>query len=237
MQETKHIYQAINAIQKIVAKEGLAKERSNKEQGYKFRGIDDVLNLMSPLLAEQGICTFTSILKSEVSQYQTKSGTMMNRTVVSAQIRFIDITDGSTESVEIVGEASDSADKATNKAMSAAYKYAMILTFNIPVIGEENEGDFHTPEEAVTTKETTLQGGTSQKDKTTDDMVCPKCSSAMWDNRTTKKGNQPDYKCRNKTCGNGVWLKALWVNPNPGVVTQQSNQEEPTVDYNGDIPF
>src|SRR3546814_11002068 len=40
------------------------------------------------------------------------------------------------------------ADKATNKAMSAAYKYAAFMTFAIPVEGEE-DADAVTPEPTV----------------------------------------------------------------------------------------
>lgn len=35
---------------------------------------------------------------------------------------------------------------------------------------------------------------------------CPECSGPMWDNRTTKKGNQPDFKCKDRGCNKGVWL-------------------------------
>src|SRR3546814_8730156 len=46
------------------------------------------------------------------------------------------------------GEAKDMADKATNKAMSAAYKDAAFMTFAIPVEGEE-DADAVTPEPTV----------------------------------------------------------------------------------------
>jgi hypothetical protein len=36
--------------------------------------------------------------------------------------------------------------------------------------------------------------------------VCPVCHWAMRDQRTTKRGNQPDYKCSQRTCDGAVWL-------------------------------
>lgn len=36
---------------------------------------------------------------------------------------------------------------------------------------------------------------------------CPKCNGALWDNRATKKGNQPDFKCKDRACGKGIWLE------------------------------
>jgi hypothetical protein len=49
--------------------------------------------------------------------------------------------------VQTYGEAMDSADKATNKAMSAAYKYAAFLAFCIPTEGD-NDADATTHEPA-----------------------------------------------------------------------------------------
>src|SRR4029077_13487388 len=51
---------------------------------------------------------------------------------------FVCVADGSSHVVKNYGEAMDSSDKSTNKAMSAAYKYAVIHSFSIPVQGEED---------------------------------------------------------------------------------------------------
>lgn len=37
---------------------------------------------------------------------------------------------------------------------------------------------------------------------------CPECAGPMWDNRATKKGKQPDYKCKDKSCNKAVWLNS-----------------------------
>ena len=48
------VYKAINAVQAELAKTGISKDRTNTQgSGYKFRGIDDVYNSVSPLLAKQ----------------------------------------------------------------------------------------------------------------------------------------------------------------------------------------
>lgn len=36
---------------------------------------------------------------------------------------------------------------------------------------------------------------------------CPDCGGPMWDNRSTKKGNQPDFKCKDRSCNKAVWLE------------------------------
>jgi len=54
--------------------------------------------------------------------------------------------DGSLHTVTMFGEAMDSADKATNKAMSAAYKYACLQAFCIPTEGMMPDADATTPQ-------------------------------------------------------------------------------------------
>ena len=45
------VYGAIAAVQAALAKHGIAKARKNAQQGYAFRGIDDVYCAIAPLLA------------------------------------------------------------------------------------------------------------------------------------------------------------------------------------------
>ena len=49
------VYQAINKVQKLLASTGISKGRSNQQQGYKFRGIDDVYNALSSIMADAGL--------------------------------------------------------------------------------------------------------------------------------------------------------------------------------------
>ena len=75
---------------------------------------------------------------------ERKSGTGKALFYVTVKMVF-DLTsadDGSALRVgPIYGEAMDSADKATNKAMSAAYKYAVMQAFAIPVAGQTLDGE------------------------------------------------------------------------------------------------
>ena len=79
---------------------------------------------------------------------QTKNGGALFYTVVEAEFDFVCAEDGSKHVVRTFGEAMDSADKSTNKAMSAAYKYACLQAFSIPTEGD-NDADAHTPEVAA----------------------------------------------------------------------------------------
>lgn len=137
------IYSAINAIQTKLNKTGITKSHKNQSQGYNFRGIDDVYNILSPLMASEGVCIMPRMLARTVTERQTQKGGMLFSVCVEAEFDFVSSEDGSRHMVKTFGEAMDSGDKATNKAMSAAYKYACFQTFAIPVSGE-NDGDAKT---------------------------------------------------------------------------------------------
>lgn len=142
------VYASINAVQKALSKTGITKDRKNQQQGYSFRGIDDVYNALSPLLAEHGLCILPRILTRNCEERQTQKGGVLFYVTVEAEFDFVAASDGSRHVVRTFGEAMDSADKATNKAMSAAYKYAAFQAFAIPTEGD-NDADAHTPQQVA----------------------------------------------------------------------------------------
>lgn len=137
------VYQAINKVQASLAKTGISKDRRNQQQSYNFRGIDDVYNALSPLLAEHGLCILPRVLSRHCEERQTSKGGTLFYVTVDVEFDFVCAEDGSRHVVKTWGEAMDSADKATNKAMSAAYKYAAFQSFAIPTEGD-NDADYHT---------------------------------------------------------------------------------------------
>ena len=139
------VYQAINRVQAALSVEGIRKDRSNQAQGYKFRGIDDVYNALSPLLAKHGLCVLPRCTSREVVERVNAKGTALFYVTVCAEFDFVAAEDGSKHTVITYGEAMDSGDKATNKAMSAAYKYACMQAFSIPTEGD-NDADATTHE-------------------------------------------------------------------------------------------
>ncbi len=127
------VYKAINAVQKALSQTGISKDKKNSQgAGYMFRGIDDVYNAIAPLLAEHGLCIVPRFLNRTCDERQSKSGGALFYVTVEAEFDFISSEDGSKHTARTFGEAMDSGDKATNKAMSAAYKYAAFQTFAIP---------------------------------------------------------------------------------------------------------
>jgi hypothetical protein len=135
------VYGAIAAVSADIAKVGISKDRTNTQQGFKFRGIDDVLNALSPLLARHKLIILPRVLSRTQTERATAKGGVLFSVVVDAEFDFISAEDGSRHTVRTFGEGMDSADKATNKAMSTAYKYAAFQAFCIPVEGALDEGD------------------------------------------------------------------------------------------------
>jgi hypothetical protein len=137
---TPAVYRAISAVAGAIAKEGIAKNKKNTQQGFMFRGIDDVYNALAPILSEFGLVVLPRVLQRIETERETKSGGALFNVVVEVEFDFVAAEDGSRHVVKTFGEAMDSADKATNKAMSAAYKYAAMQAFCIPTSGD-NEAD------------------------------------------------------------------------------------------------
>lgn len=135
-----HVYQAIAEVMATIGKEGIAKDRKNDQQGYNFRGIDDVYNALAPILSGAGLCILPFVKDRQVVERQTQRGGVLFYVTVHVEFALVSAKDGSTHTISVVGEAMDSGDKATNKAMSAAYKYACMQAFCIPTEGD-NDAD------------------------------------------------------------------------------------------------
>lgn len=142
------VYQSIAEVMTAFSKEGISKGRTNTQGAtYKFRGIDDVLNALSGHLSKAGLVIIPRVLSRECVERVTKSGGAIFYTNVDVEFDLVSAEDGSKHTARVQGEAMDTSDKSTNKAMSAAYKYMAFQTFCIPTEGD-NDADAHTPEVA-----------------------------------------------------------------------------------------
>ncbi len=149
-----HVYEAVTQVTSIMAAEGLPKGRTNQQQGYKFRGIDDVFGALSRHLATAKLCMLPRVMDRKVVERPTKSGGVSTYVVLEVEFDLVSSLDGSKHTIRTMGEAMDTADKATNKAMSAAMKYACLLAFQIPTEGD-NDADAHHIEPAARNQDLT----------------------------------------------------------------------------------
>ena len=70
----KNVYQLIAEVTAKMAKEGISKDRKNQQQGYNFRGIDDVYNILGSMFGEAGLIIHPRLTARNVIERQTKSG-------------------------------------------------------------------------------------------------------------------------------------------------------------------
>ncbi|MGL5648806.1 MAG: ERF family protein [Clostridium sp.] len=138
--ETKKVYSAISNVSAKLL-DGIKKDKRNQQQGFSFRGIDDVYNALAPVLVECKLVIMPRMLDRVVTERATKNGGALFYVVVTAEFDFISAEDGSMYTTRTYGEAMDSGDKATNKAMSIAYKYAAFQAFCIPTEDTKQDPD------------------------------------------------------------------------------------------------
>lgn len=125
----------------IIANGGIAKDRYNKDQKFHFRGVEDVFRVVSPLMHKHHVVIFPRVVDKVFAIREGKEGKKSYATHLTVDHTFRSTIDGSEVVVTTVGEGSDWSDKATNKAMYGAYKYALILGFAIPTEVDEVEDD------------------------------------------------------------------------------------------------
>ncbi|QIK78869.1 hypothetical protein G7077_12710 [Sphingomonas piscis] len=131
------VYQAISGVAADLANLGLAKSMINTDDGYGYRSIDQLMNRLAPILAVRKLCILPRVLERSSAERRQGDDLLTNVTLKVAY-DLVSPEDGSSHTVEVYGEALDRSDKATPKALTAAYKAAMLQTFCVPVAGMED---------------------------------------------------------------------------------------------------
>jgi hypothetical protein len=147
----------------------IAKDQKNQAQGFKFRGIDNFVNTLYPALVKHGVfmtprCAYASEVLKDVVRGSGKPGVDKH---VSIRMEYdFYAEDGSKVTVgPIPAEGLDSGDKATNKALSAALKYALIQTFSVPT-EDMAEADLESPEIGVSPSKSDIASPSAAADVT-----------------------------------------------------------------------
>ncbi len=145
------IYAAMAAINKEV--DAITKDSVNKQQGFKFRGVDDVYNNLHGILAKHGVFTTPRVVKAEYSERESYQGKALFVTKLTVEYDFIH-EDGSQIVVgPVIGEAMDSGDKGANKALAVAHKYALFQTFTIPTMFSDPDAETHEAQPLATAEQ------------------------------------------------------------------------------------
>lgn len=123
------IFETIDLIMKEVP--AIGKTKQNTKQNYKFRGIDDVMNKLQPIFAKYKLFVVPEVLEQTREERKTSMGGTLLYSICKIKYTFY-AEDGSHVEATVIGEGMDSGDKASNKAMAIALKYALFQVFCIP---------------------------------------------------------------------------------------------------------
>lgn len=145
------------AIAGVIADCGIVgKDKVNKQQGFKYRSVDDVFNALHPALAKNKVVIIPTVVERQCEEVgKTKNGTAILKVICKVKYD-ICAEDGSRVTSIIYGEGMDMGDKATNKAMAIAYKYLCFQVFCIPT-EEMSDPDGESLEEKIRTPKKQLE--------------------------------------------------------------------------------
>jgi hypothetical protein len=135
------ITEALSAVMNDV--QAVAKKDRNTHQNFNFRGIDAVVNAVGPALRKHGVVVVPEVQDvtyEKVSTTNNKPATAC-RLVVSYTFH----KDDSYLSCTVAAEAWDHGDKAAPKAMSVAFRTALLQALALPT--DEPDPDTHTYEQ------------------------------------------------------------------------------------------
>jgi hypothetical protein len=133
------VYELMALVMRDVRNVG--KNGKNESQSYNFRGVDDAIGALAQPLRDHGV-----FMTPEVLDFKTEVRGRQNAVLMRIAFHFYGPAGDHVTAITL-GEGSDFADKAANKAMSAALKYALIHTFMIPVDAKSlDDGDRDHPE-------------------------------------------------------------------------------------------
>ena len=125
-----NIFEALADVMADVTHVG--KTGFNDSQNYSFRGIDAVVNAIGPVLRDNRVLCIPKVLRHEYSEIEVgHNRSKVGHALVTVRYTFI-APDGSSLCAVAPGEAMDSGDKATPKAMSVAFRTALLQTLVLP---------------------------------------------------------------------------------------------------------
>ncbi|ETT01088.1 ERF family protein [Providencia alcalifaciens] len=188
------VYKAISNVAKELAETGIKKESENKQQGFMFRSIDAVYNALAPALVKHGLLILPRMINRTATERVTQRGGVLIYVTVKAEFDFISTKDGSKHTVVTYGEAMDSGDKATNKAMSIAYKYAAFQAFCIPTEETAIDADAEVHDVAPRTAEQILSDYTGFLHEATNELVITNEYKRVWNELKGNSTQQEECK-------------------------------------------
>lgn len=125
--------------------QSIGKRDRNTEQGYSFRGIDATVNAVGPALRAHGVLVLPMLESASYRDVLTVREKRSRECTVQVRYRFYGPAGDHVDAV-VPGESMDFGDKGAAKAMSVAYRIALLQALCIPT--DEPEPDAQSYERA-----------------------------------------------------------------------------------------
>lgn len=196
-----NIFETINAVMADIG--AIGKTSKNQTQGFMFRGIDAVMNAINPALIKYKLFVVPEILDQDREErtsikkdsYGNEKTSTLIYSICKIKYTFY-AEDGSNISAIVVGEGMDSGDKATNKAMSIAFKYACFQVFCIPTEEMKNDDPDNECHEVTPNKKPIEKPKKTQKEtkENTSEFIDPAEITALIE-RCKNNSVAPDVIC------------------------------------------
>lgn len=135
MSDTPLIYGRMAAV--LSDLNAVGKGSRNKDQGFDYRGIEDIVNALHGCLADHEVFYLPKVLERLPEVRQTRGGNPMWAVHLHVSFTFYTV-DGSSVEASTWGEGTDLADKATSKAHTFAQKSCLLQAFNIATADMED---------------------------------------------------------------------------------------------------
>ena len=176
---SRSIYSRMVAI--IEELPAIGKTQKNVQQNFMFRGHDDVMNALNPLLAKHGVFIVPDVRERIQSERTTSRGATMYEVNLHVAFTFYGLG-GDSFTGSGWGEGTDMGDKATSKAMTMAFKYVVGQAFALAT-EEMSDPDAGSAEEttrvAAATGQTEAGPGDSTPQSALKSVAAPKTWKAL----------------------------------------------------------
>lgn len=220
-QQQPAIFKAVLSIMSEVG----AVEKAGTNKDYKYRKVDDVYAALQLLLAKHGVFTTSEILADHSEEKTTRSGSAMVTRRIKIRYHF-HAADGSSVFSDVIGEGFDSGDKASNKAMAVAHKYALCQIFCIPTDDPKDpEQDNHDVRPGSGKNSGRTGGASGAAQKGVPSGVCAITKDTVFDDSTAHHEKAVEW-LRSKNVDQNYWSSiATRMKGQPfsqlGVITKQ----------------
>lgn len=163
--------------------------------GFRFRGVDATVMAVGPALRNHGVIVLPKVIDKQYGEFTTRNGSVMHSCIAEVEYTFVGPA-GDRLSCSVLGEASDSGDKATPKAMSVAFRTALLQSLCIPT--DEPDPDEHVVERAAPQEpanivaQRTLLAEVKQANPDHGDQWARDCARDIWDNHGQNPKRLPE---------------------------------------------